>query len=103
MNETEKASYWREQVSQYRASGLTMKAWCEKHHIAFGQMKYWIRKLGLRQRSRGTVVPNWIEVTPIPAPASSLVVRVGAAEIKVAAGFDAALLKQVVQTLGDHA
>ncbi|MGG1597931.1 IS66 family insertion sequence element accessory protein TnpB [Paenibacillus naphthalenovorans] len=80
-----------------------MKAWCENHHIAFGQMKYWIRKLGLRQRSRRAAAPNWIEVTPTATSASSIVVRVGAAEIEVAAGFDAALLKQVVQTLGDHA
>ncbi|WP_010280026.1 IS66 family insertion sequence element accessory protein TnpA [Paenibacillus senegalensis] len=101
MNKNEKANYWREQVSEYRASGLTMKAWCEKHHIASGQMKYWIRKLGLRQRSRRAAAPNWIEVTPVPASASSLIVRVGAAEIEVAAGFDTALLKQVVQTLGD--
>jgi len=100
MNENEKAVYWREQVSQYRASGLTMKAWCASHQIAFSQMKYWIRKLGLSQRKRVTTAPNWIEVTTLSAPASSLVVRVGAAAIDVPAGFDAALLNQVVEALG---
>ena len=102
MSENEKADYWREQISQYRASGLTMKAWCASHQIAFGQMKYWIRKLGLQQRKRKAPTTKWIEVTPESPAVSSLVVHVGTAAIDVPAGFDAALLKQVVQALGDH-
>lgn len=101
MNETEKAAHWREQIDLCRGSGLTMKAWCVQQSIPPGQMKYWIRKLGLRQRRRTAAAPTWIPVTPEASSSAKLVVQVGTATIEVTPGFDAKLLHHVVRALAD--
>lgn len=90
--------YWREQIGLARASGMTMKAWCQQHQLTLGQMKYWVRKLGLSQR-KAKSTPTWVEVPVAPSISSALIVEVGHARIAVTDGFDPMLLKQIVQTL----
>jgi hypothetical protein len=44
--------------------------------------------------------PTFVEVVPERAPSSVIHVRIGAAEIEVRAGFDARLLREVIDALG---
>lgn len=48
-------------------------------------------------------VPTFVELVPVRPAAPALVVRVGAAEIEVGAGFDGALLRAVVAALSEAA
>lgn len=47
--------------------------------------------------------PTFVELVAEAMPRAAMVVRVGAAEIDVSAGFDAALLRAVVSALADGA
>jgi transposase-like protein len=47
--------------------------------------------------------PTFVEVVAERAVRSAILVRVGAAEIEVRAGFDARLLREVARALGDEA
>jgi len=98
---------WRKQIGEYRASGMTLKAWCAKQGIAFSQMKYWIRKLKLSTRQRSTSPTTWITVAPSSEAAlpehAPLVIRIGGASIDVRPGFDPVLLTQVARALEAHA
>ncbi|CAM3853992.1 MULTISPECIES: IS66 family insertion sequence element accessory protein TnpA [Paenibacillus] len=35
---------WYARIAEYRASGLTLKAWCASNGCKVDQMKYWIYK-----------------------------------------------------------
>jgi len=48
-------------------------------------------------------VPTFVEVVPERAARSTIVVRVGVAEIEVRTGFDARLLREVAEALGGGA
>lgn len=47
--------------------------------------------------------PTFVELVRERAAASTLLVRVGAAEIEVRTGFDALLLREVAAALSEHA
>jgi hypothetical protein len=46
--------------------------------------------------------PTFVEVVAERAVRSAILVRVGAAEIEIRAGFDARLLREVARALGDE-
>jgi len=35
---------WQERVDQYRASGMSVAAWCRENEVSEQQMYYWLRK-----------------------------------------------------------
>ena len=37
--------FWRRHVDAWRGSGLSQKAYCERHGLVYGTMNYWKRKL----------------------------------------------------------
>jgi transposase-like protein len=53
-----------------------------------------------RSAARPAPTPTLVEVVPEHATSSVIHVRIGAAEIEVRAGFDARLLREVVDALG---
>lgn len=53
--------------------------------------------------SSAVVTPTFVEVVAERAALSTILVRVGVAEIEVRAGFDARLLREVVESLGGNA
>lgn len=97
---------WHERIALYRASGLTLKAWCAAHDCTVDQMKYWLYKSPKRAPSDSTA-------SSMPAPGACfvpltvvdeekrapLVLRVGMAQIELHAGFDPRLLREVVHAL----
>lgn len=36
---------WREKIKEFRASGMTVKAWCETNGINIKTYYYWLRKI----------------------------------------------------------
>jgi hypothetical protein len=99
---------WHARIAEYRASGLTLKAWCAAHDCTVDQMKYWLYKSRKRAPSSSTV-----SSTPTPAThfvplavvdegkRAPLVLRVGPAQIELHAGFDPRLLREVVHALAE--
>jgi transposase-like protein len=68
---------------------------------------HWLKQTGeasRRQRSRPAGPPTFVQVVRAAELAATISVRVGSAEVEVPRGFDAVLLRAVVEALrGDEA
>lgn len=101
MTKTEET--WVERVRAWRASGQTAPGFAQGRGFEASTLRYWAHRLR-RDGIDATATPRvrMLRVTPAPAPAAAapLVVSVGAARVEVRAGFDRALLREVVDALG---
>jgi hypothetical protein len=106
MTETEKK--WSARVAEWKGSGLTAKQFSEGREFKASTLVYWASclrrgRVGAASRdARPPRVPRMARVVRTGAVADqTLVVSVGPARVAVRAGFDEALLRQVVRALGD--
>ena len=60
----------------------------------------WMRPRATSEQALARAQPTFVELVAAGAGGTALVVRVGPAEIEVRVGFDRALLREVVATLG---
>jgi len=99
---------WAARIADFRASGLTMSAWCAANHCTIDQLKYWLYKAKNLSPSPSSVpsthfVPLMVtdpHPTTDDAPLS-LVVCIGKARIELQNGFDPGLPRDVVRVLGE--
>jgi hypothetical protein len=104
---TETETKWTERVREWKASGQTAKEYAEGREFKASTLVYGASCLrtgiggGPRVKKREPrvrmvrVVPSAVRVD------DTIVVAIGTARVAVRAGFDPALLRQVVKTLGD--
>lgn len=100
---TELRAHWAARVVSFEQSGLSSGDWCLQHGFKVRELRYWrnrVKALALTGSEPG----NWqplaiIADVPTVAP-KKLKVEVGGASIEVSPGFDADLLRAVVQALG---
>ncbi len=91
---------WFERIQDWKHSGLTQKVFCEQHQLGLASFQRW-RTIVMREgesepSSAMTVLP--LHITE--PRASSLALLLGDdLRIEIPVGFDAATLKQLVQTL----
>lgn len=96
---------WSARIADYRASDLSMAAWCDAHQVTKEQLKYWLRKLKVvHSEADGPIFSSWVPIKvsdPIQSTTheSSLVVHIGSVQIEIRPGFDPRLLREVVQSL----
>lgn len=50
------------QIEEWRTSGLTQRAYCERAGIAFQAFRYWRRKLGERSPEQQDSAPGFVAV-----------------------------------------
>ncbi|MBP7551020.1 MAG: hypothetical protein KA761_12090 [Gemmatimonadaceae bacterium] len=90
------ADLWRDRVATWQRSGLSADDFCEDQPYAASTL------LGWSSRLRRTTATTFIELRPrkpVVARSTELVVEIGAARVRVAPGFDPALLAAVVTAL----
>lgn len=111
---------WRELVAEQRAGGVGVTAFCQQRGIAVSTFFARRRSLDRPGKQEDSAVPRFVEVTTAAegpgaeraeraevveaggnAGGVELILRRGVAEIviRVGAGFDAALLRRVVEVL----
>jgi len=92
-----KSALWERRRTQYRNSGLSRRAFCEKHHLKRSTLDYWFCRLGRQEKDCGLV-----ELNPSIAPRTpSVVLSIGQdCRIEIRAGFDPQLLGEVARALG---
>ena len=101
----ESETKWLERVRSWRSSGLTPEAFAQGREFKASTLVYWASRLR-RGESRERVRPEgepsvrMVRVVGQPAASTGVTVQVGAASVVVRTGFDAALLRQVVEALG---
>jgi hypothetical protein len=96
---------WAARIADYRASGLTMSAWCTANQCTIHQLKYWLYKAKNFMPSPSTdSTLRWVPLAVADrqlksAISSSLTICIGQARIELQSGFDPRLLREVVQAL----
>ena len=88
---------WTERVAAWRASGQGVAEFAHGKGFAASTLTNWAGRL--RRTGRRKFVPVVRKARTVSPPAE-LLIEVGAARVRVAVGFDAALLADVVCALG---
>ncbi len=113
-----KERYWRRLLEQWRRSGLTGRDFCAQHRVSEHSFYGWKREIALRDHEQATAtparpqrasaapqgtaaaLPAFVQVTLPRVPAAALeVVLAGGRVLRVYAGFEAALLRQLLAVL----
>jgi Transposase len=96
-----KEQQWRDRLAAWRRSGLSVRAFCARHGLSQPSFYAWRRELAQRDAARPTFVP--VQVLAEPARPEALTVLLpGGRSIRVAPGFDAATLRQLLDVLEEQ-
>jgi len=95
---------WEARIAAFRSSGEKATRWCNANHVDRRQLYAWMKRIdGATAPFAASSATNWLNVSVAPEEESTepacLSVKVGSATIEVHAGFEPALLRDVVQTL----
>jgi transposase len=97
-----KEHQWRRWIQQWQHSGLSVQAFCDRHHLPAARFYAWRRTL--HQREAAAFVP--VDVVPEPEPARAPdfeLVLAGGRRLRVTPGFDPATLRQLLAVLEEAA
>jgi hypothetical protein len=98
-----KEQQWRRWIEDWRASGLRVQAFCARYRLAPASFYAWRRELQRRDAEPPAFVPVRVVGAEPPARGSAVeVVLRGGRMVRVAPGFDAATLQQVVAALEEE-
>ena len=96
----QKERQWRQWITEWRASGLSVRAFCGRRGLATPSFYHWRRVLERRAAEKAAFVPVQVVAEAVPAPAAALeVVLTDGRIVRVAPGFDAATLRQLLAVL----
>lgn len=94
---------WRQRIREWRQSGLTVRAFCARRGLAQPSFYAWRRELAKRDGESPAFVPvQVVGQTDVVANAPLEVVLDGGRTIRVAAGFNAATLRQLLVVLEEQ-
>ena len=91
---------WFDRIESCKQSGLSQKAFCEQHWIGIASFRRW-REIFNREGNPKASRPILLPVSILPAVSgSSLALWFGEElRLEIPSGFDAVMLKQVVEAL----
>jgi transposase-like protein len=94
-----KERQWRDWFDRWQRSGLSVRAFCERHHLAQPSFYAWRRKLQ-RRAAPATFLPVQVvgDEPTARAPALEVVLTNGRG-LRIGAGFDPATLRQLLAIL----
>jgi hypothetical protein len=91
---------WQRWIGEWRASGLSVRAFCSRRGLAKPSFYAWRRRLEQRAALKTAFVPVQIAGDPALAPTGGLeVVLTDGRTVRVAAGFDAVTLRRLLAVL----
>jgi transposase-like protein len=95
-----KEHHWRRLIQLWKNSGLTVRAFCARHHLSQPSFYAWRREL---QQRDAAFVPVQVETNDQLARVTSIptieVVLAGGQCVRVTPGFDPATLRQLLALL----
>jgi hypothetical protein len=100
VRDEQKERQWRRWIAEWRASGLSVRAFCARRDLAAPSFYNWRRVLERRAAEKAAFVPVQVVADAPPARAGALeVVLADGRTVRVAPGFDAATLRQLLAVL----
>jgi Transposase len=94
-----KEQQWRRWIRQWQQSGLSVRAFCARHHLAPPHFYAWRREIQQRDTVADSLVPVQLVADEPAGPSTFEVVLAGGRTLRVAPGFDAASLRQLLAVL----
>jgi hypothetical protein len=96
-----KEQHWREHIRDWQASGLCVRVFCVRRGLSQPSFYAWRRELQRRDSEKPPFVPIRLRVDEPPTPFSHAleVLVAGGRRLRVAPGFDAATLRQLLAVL----
>jgi hypothetical protein len=99
-----KERQWQRWIGEWQASGLSGRAFCQRRGLTVARFYAWRRVLQRRAAEKVTFVPVQVVSDAVPTQASALeVVLADGRTVRVAPGFDAATLRQLLAVLEGRA
>ena len=95
-----KERLWRRWIGEWQTSGLSARAFCERRGLTAASFYAWRRVLQRRDAEKAAFVPVQLVAGAGPIQVSALeVVLADGRTVRVAPGFDAATLRQLLAVL----
>jgi desulfoferrodoxin (superoxide reductase-like protein) len=96
-----KEAHWRMHLQRQQASGGTARAYCRLHGLAESAFHYWRREIARRDRQNQAVDQAAFVPVVVESPAESAieVMLASGHVVRVRAGFDAEVLRQLLALL----
>ena len=91
--------YWSERVAAQERSGLSVKQFCEQQQLIEQSFYVWRKRLRNQQSLRFALVETGMARPQIPAESSLELVLTTGERLRISAGFDPSLLRQVLAAL----
>lgn len=101
MERSELRKVWANRIGEYRQSGLSAREWCRANGVRPDRLKYWLSKVKANEKP-DSVDMRWSELQVVESDSltdAGIAVHVGSARIEVKAGFDRALLAEVLRVV----
>jgi hypothetical protein len=96
----QKERQWRRWIAEWQASGLSGRAFCQRRDLTIASFYAWRRVLQRRDAERAAFVPVQVVADAVPTQTCALeVVLTDGRTVRVAPGFDAATLRQLLAVL----
>jgi transposase len=102
----ERERYWRATMARWRASGLSIRAFCRRQSLTESAFHFWRRELRLREAAGLTRVPEpptFVPVTVIPTATVAVEVRCPSGHVVTLAAYDVSSLKGLFAALAPGA
>ena len=100
VRDEQKERQWRRWIALWRTSGLSVRAFCDRHGLATPSFYAWRRILHQRAADTPTFVAVQVVPDATPAQATALEVVLGDGRVvRVAPGFDDATLRRLLAVL----
>jgi hypothetical protein len=98
--DSRKEQQWRRWIHLWQKSGMSIRAFCALHELAQPHFYAWRRVIQKRDAATISFVPVHVVPDEQPAPVRPFeVVLAGGRTLRVAPGFDAATLRQLLAVL----
>ena len=102
----EKRRFWLDIIRGHAASGLSVEAWCRQNQISGSAFYRWKMQLQGQSHCDNPEQPRFVEAlvqnnlnSEMVDSNMNLLIHLGRARIEVPAGFDAATIRVVLETL----
>ncbi len=98
----QKRTYWKRHIDSWQETGLTQVEYCRRHNLKHHQLVYW-KKRFFKTETGVSFVPlkleDLLDIPVQPDHAALCLIIDNHFKIEIRAGFDAALLRQLIFAL----
>lgn len=105
----EKRNLWLERIIAYRASGLSVRVWCENNQVNINTFRYWNQKCNKESvlHTSSKKCSQWLSVEVsdsepdllVTQASSGVTIKLGFVSVEVSPGFDLKTLEDVFHVL----